>query len=307
AAIQSHKNARRELEKRNFSVYTCRMMGMSLFYKLNGMKSLPDARRWLEMGVKKGDVLARNALVMMYLQGIGGPTEIKKGMELLQKGASDGDLGCIAMLARCSFLGSYGLGPDTEKGRELAEKVIQAGNPLVVQGVNFGPFSIFGLCAFFGMDKNVAEADRRRVAEEHFRAGVQMADGFACTWTHWTTTHPIPEEVTELEAVMTLIRKSATEEKNASAQCLLGFAYDFGWGVEEDATEALKWFTLAAEQGFATAEVALYQAYSTGRGVEMNEDTARKWLQAATGKAQPQAQSLWRMVRSRIGDFGLEK
>ncbi len=299
ATIQNHKDARKELKKRKFSASTCYLMGTSLLFQMNGLKSLSDARRWVEMGAKKGNEKARNLLAMMYLEGIGGPKEAKKGIELLRTGNIEGDSDRLAILARSYFLGGNGLERDTEKARELAEKAIQAGRWETIPLASLGPFSISGVCAFFGKERNVAE--------ERFRAGVQVADGLAIAWTHWTTTHPIPEDVTELEAVLTLIRKSAMEEKNASAQCLLGFAYDYGWGVKEDSVEAVRWYTLAAEQGFATAEVALYWAYSLGCGTEMNEETARKWLQTAVGKAQPQAQFLWRLIHSRIGDFGLEK
>ncbi len=299
ATIQNHKEAKKELKKRKFSALTCRAMCTSLLLKTNGLKSLPDVRRWAEMGEKKGDWKTRNQLVMIYLTGIGGRKEVQKGLELVQKGDAEGDLGCTAMLARYYFLGGRGLAHDMEKARKLSEKAIQAKDSEAHQCMNMGAFSIAGLCAFFEKD--------RGVAEKRFREGAQLSDGFAHAWMRWTMIQPIPEEVTKPDALLSLIRKSATEEKNAAAQCLLGFAYDFGWGVEEDAVEALKWFTLAAKQGFATAETALYWAYSIGRGTEMNDQTARKWLRSAMGKSEPQAQFWGRMIHTSIGDFGLER
>ena len=44
------------------------------------------------------------------------------------------------------------------------------------------------------------------------------------------------------------------EQGDASAQAILGSMYNNGKGVTQDYTEAVKWYTLAAEQGLAGAQ-----------------------------------------------------
>jgi TPR repeat protein len=45
----------------------------------------------------------------------------------------------------------------------------------------------------------------------------------------------------------------------------LGFMYDEGLGVAEDDAEAVRWFRLAAEQGYAWAQNNLGRMYYSGR------------------------------------------
>ena len=56
------------------------------------------------------------------------------------------------------------------------------------------------------------------------------------------------------EALETLL--AYAEDDYVPAQCMLGTLYDFGIGVPQNAQEATRWFTLAADSGNA---MALYQ------------------------------------------------
>ena len=40
----------------------------------------------------------------------------------------------------------------------------------------------------------------------------------------------------------------------AEAQTLLGYCYEYGWGVEEDFAQAKEWFQKAADQGDLEAQ-----------------------------------------------------
>ena len=44
---------------------------------------------------------------------------------------------------------------------------------------------------------------------------------------------------------------------HARAQANLGVMYQKGWGVAKDYAEALRWYRLAADQGFAAAQAKL--------------------------------------------------
>lgn len=53
---------------------------------------------------------------------------------------------------------------------------------------------------------------------------------------------------------------------NAEAEYFIGAFHFKGYGVPENKTEAVKWFRLAADQGYAPAQFALGWAYENGGG-----------------------------------------
>jgi TPR repeat protein len=63
--------------------------------------------------------------------------------------------------------------------------------------------------------------------------------------------------------------------------------YHEGQGVAQDYAEAIKWYRLAAAQGYADAQFALGLMYDLGQGVAQNYVRAHTWwnIIAATGYA----------------------
>ena len=66
--------------------------------------------------------------------------------------------------------------------------------------------------------------------------------------------------------------------------------YDEGRGVEQDATEAVRWYSKAAAQGYADAQVNLGLMYEKGRGVAQDHDEAARLFRAAAEQGNPLAQ-----------------
>ena len=64
----------------------------------------------------------------------------------------------------------------------------------------------------------------------------------------------------------------------AQAQANLGLKYDNGEGVPENNKTAVKWYTLAAEQGYAMAQGNLGNMYFNGTGVLTDSRRAYMWL-----------------------------
>ncbi len=73
--------------------------------------------------------------------------------------------------------------------------------------------------------------------------------------------------------------KAAAEQGHAEAQCTLGYCFEQGHGVEENAIEAVKWYKKAAEQGNAIAQSNLARCYEQGKGVDKNLSEAIKWYE----------------------------
>ena len=69
----------------------------------------------------------------------------------------------------------------------------------------------------------------------------------------------------------------AANQGNANAQFKLGFMYDEGTGVSQDYKTAMKWYTLAAEQGNSSAQGNLGVMYAFGNGVIKDYVRAHMW------------------------------
>jgi len=84
-------------------------------------------------------------------------------------------------------------------------------------------------------------------------------------------------------------RKKAADG-DADAQNTLGEAYQQGQGVPQSHEEAVKWFTLAANQGHAAAQYHLSMYYKAGTGVPRDADKALALLRQSAEQNYVQAQ-----------------
>lgn len=71
------------------------------------------------------------------------------------------------------------------------------------------------------------------------------------------------------------------------AQARLGVAYAFGWGVREDAAEAVRWYRRAADQGVPAAQYNLGTMYESGSGVPQDYVLAHLWYNLAAASFPP--------------------
>ena len=74
------------------------------------------------------------------------------------------------------------------------------------------------------------------------------------------------------------------EQGDVEAQFELGFMYDFGNGVEKDASKAVYWYQKAANLGNATAQSNLGHMYAAGEGVTKDASKAVYWFQKAANQ-----------------------
>jgi len=84
--------------------------------------------------------------------------------------------------------------------------------------------------------------------------------------------------------------KRAAEHGDATGQYTLGSLYYTGRGVQQDYTEAGKWFRKAAEQGDADAQFFLGVQYSNGLGVQQDYTEAAMWMRKAAEQGHAHAQ-----------------
>ena len=89
----------------------------------------------------------------------------------------------------------------------------------------------------------------------------------------------------------------AAEQGFASAQFNLGIMYEQGKGVPENDAEAVKWFRGAAEQGHAAAQNNLGSMYGNGEGVPEDFIQAYKWWNLAAAQGDEDANKNKEIVR----------
>ena len=77
-----------------------------------------------------------------------------------------------------------------------------------------------------------------------------------------------------------------------NAQNYIGIHYYLGLGVERDYLQALKWYGMAAKQGFPDAQRNLGDLYHYGRGIPRDYYTAFIWYFAASQQGNENAKRL---------------
>ena len=85
--------------------------------------------------------------------------------------------------------------------------------------------------------------------------------------------------------------RMAAEQGYAPAQNELGSCYYKGHGVAQDMEEAVKWFRMAAEQGYTPAQNELGSCYYRGHGVAQDMEEAVKWFRMAAERGEVAAQN----------------
>jgi TPR repeat protein len=84
----------------------------------------------------------------------------------------------------------------------------------------------------------------------------------------------------------------AAEQGYADAQVSLGMMYANGVGVAEDDREAVRWYRLAAEQGNTVAQFLLGFQYTNGYGVPRDDTEAVRWYRLSAERGNADAQRL---------------
>ena len=64
----------------------------------------------------------------------------------------------------------------------------------------------------------------------------------------------------------------------------VGYMYDHGEGMPQDAKAAVEWYLKAADKGMVEAQYRLGLSYYTGHGVEQDLKTAEKWYKKAAAQ-----------------------
>jgi TPR repeat protein len=98
---------------------------------------------------------------------------------------------------------------------------------------------------------------------------------------------------------------SLANEGIPSYQCMLGYKYLDGDGVEKNIPEAVKWFKLAAGNGDVYAAYTLGKTFHDGDGMPQDYTEAMKWFRVAAELGD--ANSQYRVAEMYEHGTGIEK
>jgi TPR repeat protein len=80
--------------------------------------------------------------------------------------------------------------------------------------------------------------------------------------------------------------KTSAQQGLPWAQNDLAECFEFGRGVQQDRSEAVRWYRMSASQGYPIAQRKLGEYYYAGTGVEKDISSAVRWLQKAADQGE---------------------
>jgi len=124
-----------------------------------------------------------------------------------------------------------------------------------------------------------------RLAAEQGEPRAQLGLGVLYARGTFRKANPIPQDHTEAIKWFRL----AAEQGDNDARNNLAWMYSNGRGVSEDKDEAIRLFTISAQNGSKFAQVSLGELYN-GKGTDADHKEAIKWFRLAAEQGDPEAQ-----------------
>jgi TPR repeat protein len=208
-----------------------------------GQKDLVAATKWFELAAAQNHPGALTVLGYHYEKGYGVVADPVKAASLYKRAADQGSADGMFNLAR-AYENGIGLTADKNESIKYYQLAARAGNELAKRALSTlsasaaAPAADPSARAAFELGSKLYQANDQAAAFKEFMRAAQAND--------------------------------------PKAQLQVGYQYEFGEGVPENFSEAVRWYTLAARQGDPVAEKNLGNMYEEGKGVQEN------WIQAAT-------------------------
>jgi hypothetical protein len=219
-----------------------------------------------------GNAVAQLELGWMYEKGEGAPQDDSEAVKWYGMAAEQG-----LASAQCNlgifYMEGRGVQHDKPVALEWFHKAARQGHSLA--HYNLGLAYLAG----DGVPQDQAEAIRwiRKAADGKELEVQNDTEGF------YKSIHSSPWALSRPGRI--------AEQGYPVAQNHLGSIYDLGTGVEQDFSEAFKWYRKAAQQGYAKAERNLANLYQTGHGIAQDSAEALKWFRRAAKHGDSQSQN----------------
>ncbi len=245
-------------------------------------KNSEEGFSWLKKAIKNGSTDALFYQGICYYKGIGTPVNYNKGLKLLQNSAKQGNLYAQQFLV-CVYDLGIGVSKDTVQSLKWAQKAADQGsawaqNYLGVayydgmgveqnykkafelysksaeQGNELAQYNL-GVCYDYG---NYVERDFEKAVEWYTKALDLGVD--------------VSAEFSDKDVYSEIVDK----------QYKLATNFLYGNGSEEELSKAVKWYTIAAENGHPLAQYELGVCYMNGEGVAKDDAKAIAWFEKSS-------------------------
>jgi len=233
-----------------------------------GQKDLVMATKWFESAAAQNHPGALTVLGYHYEKGYGVAADSTKAVSLYKRAADLGSADGMFNLAR-AYENGVGVPANKNESVRYYQLAAQGGNELAKRALST-------------MSASASAPALDPSARAAFEQGRQLYEA--------------KDQASAFKAFM-----QAAQANDPKAQLQIGYQYEFGEGVPENFSEAVRWYASAAQQGDPVAEKNLGNMYEEGKGVQ--ED----WVKAANlyRLSAEQHHSKGQLALGRAYEFGI--
>lgn len=234
---------------------------------------LEDARpeegaAWYIKAAEAGDADAMYAIGRCYKNGYGVEEDLDKALEWFHKGAEQEHASCITELGLAYEYG-YGVEENPHKAIEFMNKAAEMDYAYAQYKMGDYHFHGYGPC--LEDNKKAVEWYEKAVAGGNPQAMLRLGEYYLYDY----------DKLNECEKAFNYYKQAAEREFYNEG---MGICYEMGIGVEENETEAFKYYTLAADNGNVMSMYRTGLCYYNGVGVKENLQEAFRWFNDAAGQ-----------------------
>ncbi|WP_040690881.1 tetratricopeptide repeat protein [Providencia burhodogranariea] len=240
-------------------------------------KKFAEAAKWYRLSAEQGFTKAQINLALLYQQGKGVTKDSKQMLYWMQKSADAGDpLGQMNM-AEYTL---EGIDKNLIKNKQQAQKWLEK-----AAAQHFQPAE---LMLAYWYEKGVAITEDPQKSQQIYLSLAKKNNPQALYLLGYQAATGMYDNVNYQQAYQYFSRSA--QLAFSPAQNSLGMLYLHGQGVKKDVPSAIKWLTLASEQGEISAQFNLALIYARGDGVPADQAKACRWFIKAAQHGNPDAQ-----------------
>ncbi|MBC8592023.1 SEL1-like repeat protein [Oscillospiraceae bacterium N12] len=227
-----------------------------------------EGAKWYTKAAEAGDSDAMFFLGKCYKVGYGIEENPDKALEWFQKGAEENEPRCITELG-LAYENGIGVEENPHKAVEFMKRAADM-NYSYAQ-FKMGDYYFYGYGPCMEDNKQAVEWYEKAEANNNPLAMLRLGDYYLYDY----------DKLNESEKAIDYYQKAAKQEYYNEG---IGICYEMGIGVEENETEAFRYYTLAADGGNTMGMYRTALCYYNGVGVKQNLQEAFRWFNDAAGR-----------------------
>lgn len=266
---QSYEKAFELLNRAAQEEYPYAMFRVGLYQEKGvlGEPQLEEAFGWYQKAAEAGDLEGIFALGRCYKNGIGTEENMDAALEWFVKGAEQEEARCLTELG-LAYENGNGVEENAQQAIDYMKKAAER-NYGYAQ-FKMGDYYLFGYGSCMEDNAQAVEWYEKAIENGVPMAMLRMGDYYLYDYG----------KLNESEKAFGYYRQAAEQEWYNEG---MGICYEMGIGVEDNETEAFKYYTLAADTGNVTSMFRTGLCYYNGVGVKQSYPEAYRWFNDAAG------------------------